>query len=319
MTLKKDKQKIPVLVLVGPTAVGKSALALDVADRLNTDIISADSAQVYRKLDLGTAKPSPGEQLRIRHHLISIVDPDEPYSVADYKRDAESIIIGLRQRGRLPFLVGGSGLYIRAVLESYAFGAKGADNAFRQAYEQLAAEQGLSVLYEKLRTIDPKAAAKIHPNDRRRIIRALEVFNLEGRPISEQSTKTVVSESPFEPVYYGLTINREMLYHKIETRVESMLEAGFLKEVKTLYREGYDENDPGMQVLGYRQLLSYLKGYISFDQSVSEIKKQTRHLAKRQLTWFRREKGIEWLEIEEKQSLSGLAEIICKKVKDLAL
>jgi tRNA dimethylallyltransferase len=319
LTLKMDKSKIPVLALVGPTAVGKSSLALYVADLLNTDIISADSAQVYRKLDLGTAKPSPEEQARIRHHLINMVDPDEPYSVADYKRDTEAVIRDLRQAGKLPFMVGGTGLYVKAVLESYAFGSKGADDSFRQAFEQLAEEQGLPALYAKLKEVDPKAASKIHPNDRRRIIRALEVFKLEGKPISEQAAKTVVSESPYEPVYFGLNANRELLYRKIETRVDSMMADGFLQEVEALYREGYDENDPGMQILGYRQLLSFLKGDNSIDKAVAEIKKQTRNLAKRQLTWFRREKGIEWLKIEEGHSLLTLAEIICKKVKDLAL
>lgn len=319
MTLKKDQPKIAVLVLVGPTAVGKSALALHVAELLNTEIISADSAQVYRKLDLGTAKPSPVEQVRIRHHLIDMVDPDEPYSVADYKRDAEIVIRNLRQAGKLPFMVGGTGLYVRAVLESYAFGSKGADDGFRQAFEQLAEEKGLPALYARLKAVDPKAASKIHPNDRRRIIRALEVFKLEGKPISEQTAKTLDSEPPYKPIYFGLNTDRELLYRKIENRVERMMAEGFLQEVEALYREGYDKNNPGMQILGYRQLLAYLKGDCSIDEAVAEIKKQTRNLAKRQLTWFRRERGIEWLEIEEGHSLFNLAEIICKKVKDLAL
>lgn len=319
MAIKRLNNKIPVLVLAGPTAVGKSALALYVAEFLNTDIISADSAQVYRKLDLGTAKPTPEERARIRHHLIDIVDPDRPYSVADYQKDAKVVIENIRQSGRVPFLVGGTGLYLRAVLEGYAFGNRGADENFRKVYEQLAEEEGVPALYARLKAVDPSAASKIHPNDRRRIIRALEVFKLEGKPISGQVAETTACQAPYRPIYYGLNNNRELLYQRIEARVEKMMEAGFLQEVESLYRAGYDATDPGMQILGYRQLLAHLKGECNREEAVAEIKKQTRNLAKRQLTWFRREKGIEWLEFEKEESLFNLAEIISQKVKDLAL
>jgi len=309
---------IPLLVLVGPTAVGKTALAVKVAQRLQTEIISADSAQVYRCLDIGTAKPSAGERKAAPHHLIDIVDPDCNFSVADYQKQANKIIQNLWQGNKLPFLVGGTGLYINAVIEGYAFGQKGANPQVREHYEQLAAVEGLGSLYEKLKGIDPEAASKIHPNDRKRIIRALEVYDQEGRPISQQVARTTEKKPPYDPVIFGLHMDREMLYERIEKRVELMLEAGWLDEVRQLHEKGYGENDPGMQVLGYRQLLAYLQGQYSWEYTIAEIKKQTRNLAKRQLTWFRRNKNITWLKVTEHTDIDNLTENICFKVKDLA-
>lgn len=310
-------KNIPVLVLAGPTAVGKSALALNVARILNTDIISADSAQIYSMLDIGTAKPSLKEQKQTRHHLINMVNPDENYSVADYQRDAKAIIRDIRCSGKIPFMVGGTGLYIRAVIEGYAFGSKGADQNLRDEYAKVAEEQGLAALYCRLKSIDAEAASKIHPHDRKRIIRALEVYSLEGEPISEQVKKTAGSESGYDAILFGLYMERQQLYKRIEERVDRMMKDGFLQEVEKLYKQGFHKNDPGMQVLGYRQLYAYITGDCSLDDAVSEIKKQTRNLAKRQLTWFRREREIEWLKTSDQQSIQSLSEIICKKVKDI--
>ncbi len=316
-TEQEQKRKIPLLVLVGPTAAGKTALAVKVARRLQTDIISADSAQVYRYLDIGTAKPSEEEKRAAPHHLIDIVEPDCCFSAADYQHQAGKIINKLWQEKKIPFLVGGTGLYINAVIEGYAFGQKGANQQIRDHYERLASAEGLGTLYEKLLTIDPEAASKIHPNDRKRIIRALEVYDLEGRPISEQVARTAGSKRPYDPVIFGLYMDREVLYDKIERRVDKMLEAGWLDEVRLLHEKGYHENHPGLQILGYRQLLEYLQGSSSWEYTVREIKKQTRNLAKRQLTWFRRYKDIEWLKITEQTDLDNLTENICFKVKDL--
>jgi tRNA dimethylallyltransferase len=312
-----DNGKIPLLVLVGPTAVGKSKLALKISHFLNTDIISADSAQVYRRLDIGTAKPNPEEQLAVKHHLINIIDPDKFYSAADYQRDADKVIGQIWRQGKLPFMVGGTGLYIKAVTDRYAFGPKGASRELRSAYEHLARTEGLDKLYARLKAVDPDAAEKIHHNDQKRIIRALEVYTLEGKPISTQVSSTYPHESPYRTVIFGLTMERDMLYRRIENRVDKMLEQGFLDEVHSLYKEGYDDDAPGMQVLGYRQLLAYLKKYMSWEETIIEIKKQTRNLAKRQLTWFRRENIFEWFKITEQSLLDNITENIYSKVKDI--
>jgi len=310
-------QIIPLLVIAGPTAVGKSQLALQVAEQLGTEIISADSAQVYRYMDIGTAKPTASEQLLIKHHLIDLVDPDQPFSVADYQQAANDVIKELWSAGKLPLMVGGTGLYIRAVTTAYAFGRKGADFRTRRSYEREVLEYGLSSLYHKLQQLDPEAARKIHPNDQKRIIRALEVYHLEGKPISEQVTRTMITGSPFKPIIIGLNMDRAALYERIEKRVERMLEAGFLGEVRSLKDQGFGEADPGMQILGYRQLFKYLEDCSGWEDTVAAIKKETRNLAKRQLTWFRREKEITWLDLKENAATEGIAENICKIVKDL--
>ncbi len=317
MTELNRNQKIPLLVIAGPTAVGKSELALQVAGQLDTEIISADSAQVYRFMDIGTAKPTVKEQTQIKHHLIDLVDPDQYFSVADYQQTANEIIKKLWSVRKLPLMVGGTGLYIRAVTTAYAFGKRGADVSTRKSFEQEALEYGLSCLYQKLQDLDPEAALKIHPNDQKRIIRALEVYSLEGRPISEQVKQTKITESPFKTVIIGLNMDRVALYERIEQRVEKMLKEGFLEEVRSLKDKGFKEADPGMQILGYRQLFAYLEGNSGWEDTVADIKKETRNLAKRQLTWFRREKTIIWIDLKEMAAREAVAEIICKIVKDL--
>ncbi len=315
-----DKQKdnpVPLLVLVGPTAVGKTVLALKIARQIKTDIINADSAQVYRCLDIGTAKPSAKEQMEAKHHLINLVEPDQNFSVADYQKRAFKIIEEIWQNKKLPFMVGGTGLYINAVINCYAFGQKGASPDLRNTYEQIASSEGLDKLYTRLKILDPEAASKIHPNDRRRIIRALEVYSLEGKPISEQVSKTTGQKSPYKTLTIGLYRERSELYRKIENRIDTMIEEGWLDEVRELYTRGYSEKDPCMQILGYRQLAEYLEGSTTFNAAVQEIKKQTRNLAKRQLTWFRREEAIEWHEINNQSTFSDIAENIYAKVKDI--
>ncbi len=314
----QTRQQIPLLALIGPTAVGKTTLAVKIAAKLKTDIISADSAQVYQFLDIGTAKPSEEEIKTARHHLINLVDPGQIFSVADYQKKANQVIKELWKSQKPPFMVGGTGLYISAVIEGYAFGQKGANQSIRKHYEQIAAKDGPAFLYQKLKIIDPKTAATIHPNDKRRIIRALEVYDLEGKPISEQVTKTTSGITPYSTVLFGLYMDRNELYKRIEQRVDLMIEQGWLEEVQTLYKKGYKETDPGMQVLGYRQLMAYLQGYFSWNDAVEEIKKQTRNLAKRQLTWFRRNNSIEWFKINSETSFDNLTESICFKVQDLA-
>lgn len=309
--------KIPLLIVAGPTATGKSALAMELAVRLNTDIISADSAQVYRGLDIGTAKPAAEEQRQVKHHLIDLVDPDQGFSAADFQMEADLIIGQLWQGGKLPLMAGGTGLYIKAVTDRFAFGPKGADPEIRAALEKQTGVEGLDYLYSRLKRIDPQAAERIHPHDRKRITRALEVYALEGKPISEQVAQTKNRESPYRLIYFALSMERGALYERIDKRVDTMMGQGFLDEVRGLYARGYNQKSPGMQILGYRQLLSYLQGIMSLEEAVAEIKKQTRNFAKRQLTWFRREKRIEWVEINEMISFNDLAENIYLKVKDI--
>jgi len=271
MTSADAIKKIPLLLLVGPTAVGKSAVAMMVARSLSTEIISADSAQVYSYLDIGTAKPRANEQQDVNHHLIDIINPDQLYNAAAYQKDATRIIKEVWERGRIPFIVGGTGLYIKAVTDRYAFGSEGADLRLRAIYEELACSEGLENLYERLKSVDPDAAARIHPNDKRRIIRALEVFTMEGKQISDQVRKTGQDESPYDLYAYGLNMDRELLYKSIENRVDTMIESGLLEEVNSLISRGYTNESPGMQVLGYKQLFMYLNEQLKWDDAIAEI------------------------------------------------
>ena len=310
--------KMPLLALAGPTAAGKSALAMEVARRLDTDIISVDSAQVYRGLDIGTAKATAKEQKLVRHHLINLVDPDEDYSVADYQRHARQVIAELWSSGRLPFMVGGTGLYLRAVTRGYAFGRRGGDETLRRRLDAEADLRGVEALHRRLEQLDPAAAVKIHPQDRRRIIRALEVHTLEGKPISQQVERTQrQEESPYRLLLFGLTMPRPELYRAIGERTDRMLAGGFTEEVKGLLERGYPPSSPGLQILGYRQLAAYIKGEREWAETVEEIKQQTRRLAKRQLTWFRREPGLTWLHRSAGGGADGLADKIIAAAKEI--
>jgi tRNA dimethylallyltransferase len=292
---------------------------MHLAKKLNTDIISADSAQLYRRLNIGTAKPTEAEQKEIQHHLLDLVEPDQNFSVADFQREANRLINSLWNIKKLPFMAGGTGLYIQAVTDSYSFGNKSASHELRSSLlKQAETENGLNELYKKLEEVDSAAASKIHYNDKRRIIRALEVYHMEGVPISRQEELTRQKEAPYNTMIYVLDMERSMLYQRIETRVEVMLEQGLLNEVQSLYREGFDLDSPAMQILGYRQMISFLKNEMSWEDTIAEIKKQTRNLAKRQLTWFRRIKEARWIKTDgNKDDLERIAEIIYNEVKEL--
>jgi len=315
----KGCSKIPLVVLAGPTAVGKTSIAIKLATMLKTEIISADSAQVYRRLDIGTAKPNTAERQKAKHHLIDVVEPDQQFSVADYKKAADQLIKLLWMNNKLPFMVGGTGLYIRAVKAGYAFGQKGSSRELRNYFENQALLLGLDYLYSRLKEVDPLAAISIHPNDRRRIIRALEVYEFENQRISDQAVNTAKSENPYYTVLIGLDMDRQTLYKRINQRVDLMMEAGWLEEVKRLVELGYKAEDPGLNILGYRHLFAYLKNDHQGDlkRVVETIKKETRNLAKRQLTWFRREKEIQWIMISESNEPDMLAENIYEIVKDI--
>ena len=262
-------------------------------------------------------QPSAAEQKLVRHHLIDLVDPNEDYSVAHYQRDAQALIGRLWGEGKLPFLVGGTGLYLRAVTENYAFGKKGGDRAFRERLEAEADAIGPEALHERLKGLDGAAAVKINPRDRRRIIRALEVFHLEGRPISQQVARTQEGASPYRLLIFALTLPRPHLYRSIEERVDLMLERGLLEEVQALLQKGYPRSCPGMQILGYRQLAAFIAGETDLREAVAEIKRDTRRLAKRQLTWFRRDSRVCWLEHPAEAGPEQLAEKIKGRIKEI--
>lgn len=314
-TRQQGKQTL--LVLVGPTAAGKSALALLVAPRVKAEIISVDSAQIYRGLDIGTAKPTTEERCRVPHHLIDLVKPDQNFSVVDYQHLAKKTIAATAARGHLPFLVGGTGLYADAVIKDYAFIARGKNKVLRARLAEQARLKGPAVLHATLQKIDPRAAAAIHPHDQKRIIRALEVYQQEGHSITEQMTLTRQRKSGYKTFIFGLTMPRETLYRRIDRRVEEMMQAGFREEVEQLLESGYSPQCRGLQSLGYRQIVQFLLGETTWSETVLEIQKQTRRLAKRQLTWFRRNPRLQWLQWggEDRAELEQAAEIICAAIE----
>ena len=276
------------LVIVGPTAVGKTALAIDLAQRFEGDIVSADSRQIYRGMDIGTAKPTRQEQSRAPHHLIDIVAPDEPYTLAQFQSDAYAAIDGILARGKLPLLVGGTGLYVRAVVEGLRIPRVPPNEELRA---QLAAQDG-GVLYERLRELDPDAAARIDPRNVRRTVRALEVCLTTGKRFSELGR---ASPPPYRITQIGLTTNRPELYARIDARVERMMEQGLVAEVEALVRQGYGWKLPSMSGLGYREMGAYLRDEAQLDEAVMNIKRDTRDFVRRQYAWFRlNDERIRW-------------------------
>lgn len=293
-----NDEKQPLLVLVGPTAVGKTALSLDIAETFGCEIVSGDSMQVYRGMDIGTAKADPAERARIRHHLIDIREPDEPYSVSDFQRDARAAIADIHDRGKWPFLVGGTGLYIEAVCYSYDFHEGGADEAFRARMQAFAREHGNAALHERLARIDPATAKRLHPNDVRRIIRALEVYEQTGETLSAQLARQS-RESPYRLCMIGLTMEREKLYARIEERVDGMIREGLVEEVRSLMDRGFDDTMTAMQGLGYKEVAAHLRGELSLEDAVALLKRDTRRFAKRQLSWFRRMPDMQWVDVTD--------------------
>jgi tRNA dimethylallyltransferase len=278
---------LPILVIAGPTAVGKTEFAIGLALQLNTEIISADSMQVYQYMDIGTAKPSLTEQAAAPHHLIDIVPPDREFSVADYQQRFNDKIVEFNRRHKLPLVVGGTGLYIRACVQSYALdNPANADSGLRRRLAEQAAREGNAVLFRQLAGVDPEAAARIHPNDQRRIIRALEVYLTTGTPISQLQKK---NPTRFPTVYILLERERAELYRRIENRVDRMMAGGLEEEVVSLVKRGYGYDLKAMQSLGYKQVGDYLQNRCTREAAVAAIKQKTRNYAKRQLTWFHRE------------------------------
>lgn len=284
------------VVLTGPTAVGKTALSIALAKALGTGIISADSMQVYKYMDIGSAKITPQEMDGVEHALVNVYEPDETFHVVQFQRDAKEAMKRLWAQGRLPLIVGGTGFYIQALLYDIDFTTEDSDRALREKYETIAREQGAHVLHEMLRAVDPQSAIDIHANNVKRVIRALEFYEKTGAPISSHNAAERKKASPYGFAYFVLTDRREKLYARIDARVDAMMEQGLLDEVKALKQMGYTRDMVSMQGLGYKELLAYLDGECSLEEAVYIIKRDTRHFAKRQLTWFRRERDVIWVD-----------------------
>ena len=284
-----------ILVICGPTASGKSALALELARRLDGEIISADSLQVYRGMDIGSAKPSAEERARIPHHLIDVADPDQPFSAADFAGAADAAIRDIGSRGKRAIVAGGTGLYIRALLKGLVDSPGGADE-FRQALHEEAGRLGNEALLERLRQVDPELAERTHSNNLVRIIRALEVHHLTGIPLSRYQQEHGFSGQRYRALQIGILAGRPLLYSRIDQRVDLMLEQGLLEEVRHLLDAGYGPDSKAMRSIGYKEITAHLAGECSLAEAIRLIKRNTRHYAKRQLTWFNADKDILWLE-----------------------
>ncbi|WP_145331565.1 tRNA (adenosine(37)-N6)-dimethylallyltransferase MiaA [Paenibacillus xylanexedens] len=298
------KTKPKLLVLVGPTAVGKTRLSIELAQAFNCEVISGDSMQVYREMDIGTAKITTEEMKGIPHHLIDIHEPEYPYSVAEFQESCTRLIPEIHARGKLPFIVGGTGLYVESVCYGFQFSDSGSDEAFREEQFSYAQKHGAQALHDRLREVDPASADRLHANDQRRIVRALEIFHLTGEKWSEQLA-VQKKESPYDLLIIGLTMDRQKLYARVEERIDLMIEQGLVDEVKALIDRGVARGHISMQGLGYKEIAAYLQGEVSWDAAVEWLKRDTRRFAKRQLSWFRHMKDIQWVDMTDTGNFEG--------------
>ncbi len=300
--------KPKVLIIAGPTATGKTALSVAIAEQLRAEIISADSRQIYRFMDIATAKPSKEELQRVPHHFIDIVNPDETYNAGQFGREGRETVQSIVSAGKTAIITGGSGLYIQALVDGF-FGEVARDEEIRKRIREDMHTLGLEAVYARLRRLDPEAAARIHPNDARRIERALEVFEITGRPISELQ-RSQAGACPFEPVFVGLIRERSVLYAGIEQRIDRMIEQGVIEETKELLRRGYSPDLISMEGLGYREIIRYLNGEDSYEEMLRLFKQHSRNYAKRQITWFKKEKRLRWFDAGETPNQERLAQSI---------
>lgn len=303
--------KQPLIIIAGPTATGKTKLAVMLAQQLNGSIISADSMQVYRGMDIGSAKASAEEQAAVKHYLLDIREPEESFSVWEFQKAAKEAIAEIAAAGKIPILVGGTGFYIQALLYDIAFEESGPTQV-REKWEKIATDRGYEYLYEELKRIDPESTVKIHANNHKRILRALEYYDLTGEKISLHNQRESQKESSYQELFYVLTMDRAMLYQRIEQRVDAMLAGGLIEEVQKLYDRGCRREMTAMQGLGYKEILNYLSGEWSLEKAAEELKKGTRHFAKRQITWFKREKNVEWIDLN---NYTFDYQQICDKIK----
>lgn len=304
---------IPVIVVAGPTGSGKTDTAVILAELLHGEVITADSMQVYRRMDIGTAKPTLAERRGVPHHLIDLVEPDVDFSVSEYVKLADKVIADLHAVGKVPIISGGTGFYINALLDRWTFPPRPVDELFRQEMRIIAENDGAKALHDKLAIIDPVTAERLHVNDIKRVIRALEVYELTGKRLSEFHYKpgeTSDAVLPYQPFYFGLTLPRDILYQRLENRVQEQLAAGLLEEVASLLENGYHAELPSMLGITYRQLAGYLQGKYDFPTAVELMVRDNRRYAKRQYTWFNADKRIRWIDIIETGGSAQAAKII---------
>lgn len=314
----KQEAKRPLVILTGPTAVGKSALAVSLAKEIDGEIISADSMQVYRHMDIGSAKIMPEEMCGIAHHLIDVLEPEQEFNVVLFQKMALEAMEQIYERGHIPILAGGTGFYIQAVLYDIDFTENDEDTSLRKALEETARKEGTQVLYERLKMVDPASCEMIHANNVKRVIRAVEFYEKTGKRISEHNKEQKERVPLYNFAYFVLYDDRQEVYQKIEERVDLMISQGLVDEVRALREMGCNRNMVSMQGLGYKEILSFLEGEISLEEAVRRIKRDTRHFAKRQMTWFRREKEVIWIDKRNfdqssQKMLSYMKEILREK------
>ncbi|MBR5247529.1 MAG: tRNA (adenosine(37)-N6)-dimethylallyltransferase MiaA [Lachnospiraceae bacterium] len=291
--------KRPLIVLTGPTAVGKTKLSIALAKAINGEIISADSMQVYKYMDIGSAKITAEEMQGVTHHLIDVLEPTEDFNVVIFQQKCRECMEGIYERGHIPILTGGTGFYIQAILKDVDFTENEEDTPYRRQLEEIARMEGAKVLHEMLLKVDPESADAIHQNNVKRTIRALEFYHLTGLKISDHNEKEKEKESAYDSCYFVLNDERSKLYERIDQRVDEMLLKGLVEEVEHLRKLGCKRGMVSMQGLGYKEILSFLEGEITLEEAIYLIKRDTRHFAKRQLTWFRREKDVIWIDKKE--------------------
>ena len=282
-------------ILAGPTAVGKTEISIKLAEELNGEIISCDSMQIYKEMNIGSAKISKEEMRGIKHHLIDVIPPCEEFSVAEFKKNAEIFIEDISKRNKVPMIVGGTGLYINSLIFNYSFGDTDKDENYRKELEELAEIKGKEYIHEMLKEIDVESYNKLYPNDLKRVIRALEVYKTTNKTMSQYLKEQNIYDIPYNVNYYVLNMERDKLYERINRRVDIMMEKGLLDEVKALKEKGYTKDMQSMKGIGYKELLSYLEGEISLEDAVNMIKQFSRNYAKRQLTWFRKDSRVKWI------------------------
>lgn len=292
-----EVQREKVAVIIGPTAVGKTKLSIDLAKALNGEIISGDSMQIYRTMDIGTAKVTKEEMDGIPHYMVDIKNPEESFSVAEFQERVRKHIREITERGKLPIIVGGTGLYIQSVLFDYQFTDDAGDAIYREQMEKLALERGVEYVHKKLQEVDPESAERIHANNVRRVIRALEIFHTSGEKMSDQLEKQE-NELLYDVSLIGLTMDREMLYDRINLRVDIMMDQGLLEEVEGLYNRGIRDCQ-SIQAIGYKEIYDYFEDRVSLEEAVSQLKTNSRRYAKRQLTWFRNKMDVTWFDVTD--------------------
>ena len=306
-----EKQKV--IVICGPTASGKTALSIELAKKIDGEIVSCDSMQIYKEMDIGTAKPTLEEMQGIKHYMIGIISPNERYSVADYKKDAKIAIKEILGKGKVPIVVGGTGLYIDSLIYEIEYQNIEFDREYREYLEKEVKEKGLEELYNEAKEIDPQAIEKISKNDKKRILRILEIYHATGENKTEQERKSRQKEVEYDYKVYALNMDREKLYDRINKRVDKMIEEGLIQEVEKIYKK-YNDFPTAMQGLGYKEVVEYLEGKLTKEEMIEKIKQETRRYAKRQLTWFRKNKQTIWLDVG-KNTIQNNIEIILEGLK----